>query len=125
VLVKNEASPPYSAVMSCEPAGRVDVVKVAVAVPATTDVKAFVPNTVEPSLKVTVPVGVPPEPVTVAVNVMELPSAAGLAEEAREVVVAGREPTVARAKYAAKLVPALVKLPPTYRCAPEAASAFT
>jgi hypothetical protein len=47
-----------------------------------------VPSVVAPSLKVTVPVGVGPEPVTVAVNVTDWPNAEGLAEEVMDVVEA-------------------------------------
>lgn len=45
--------------------------------------KALVPNEVVPSMNVTEPVGVPPVPVTVAVNVTDAPAAEGLAEETR------------------------------------------
>jgi hypothetical protein len=41
------------------------------------------PITVEPSLKLTVPVGVPAPPVTVAVNVTDCPKAEGFWEELR------------------------------------------
>jgi hypothetical protein len=46
-----------------------------------------VPIVVAPSLNVTVPVGVPELPVTVAVNVTGEPTAAGFALEVRVVVV--------------------------------------
>lgn len=44
-----------------------------------------VPNVVEPFLKVTVPVGVPPLEVTVAVKVTDWPEVDGLREEVSEV----------------------------------------
>ena len=47
-----------------------------------------VPRTVPPSLKVTDPVGMPPVPVTAAVNVTAAPAADGLAEDVRPVVLA-------------------------------------
>lgn len=40
-----------------------------------------VPIAVVPSLKVTIPVGVPPLPVTIAVNVTDWPNIEGLADE--------------------------------------------
>ncbi len=46
-----------------------------------------VPRVVVPSLKVTVPVGVPPELVTVAVNVTDWPKTDGFALDVRAVVV--------------------------------------
>ncbi len=60
-------SPPYSAVIECEP-----VVSDAVVSVATPPLSATVPSTVAPSLKVTAPVGVPEEPVTVAVKIDRL-----------------------------------------------------
>jgi hypothetical protein len=55
-----------------------------VAVPAAS---VPVPSVVLPSLKVTVPVGDdPPDPLTVAVKVMDWPKALGLAEELSAVV---------------------------------------
>src|SRR5439155_13788619 len=67
VLVANEPSPPYTAVILCDPALNADVAKV-----ATPALKAPVPSVAAPSLKVTVPPGVPAPgvtTVTVAVNV--------------------------------------------------------
>ena len=53
--------------------------------------KVPVPSVVEPSLKVTVPVGMP-EPgavaATVAVNVIDCPNTAGLTEDETELLVA-------------------------------------
>ena len=48
---------------------------------ATPPDKVAVPITVPASLKVTVPVGVPPVPVTVAVNVTGCPNALGFCDE--------------------------------------------
>jgi hypothetical protein len=45
-----------------------------------------VPSVVPASLKVTVPVGGPPEPLTVTVKVTDWPKALGLTEELSEVV---------------------------------------
>jgi len=82
VLPAKFVSPPYTAVMLCAPTDRDAVLKV-----ATPEASAPVPNCVAPSLKVTVPVGVPPAPLTVAVNVTVCPADDGLAEEASVVVV--------------------------------------
>jgi len=69
VLLANRASPPYTATIFSEPAGRLDVLKV-----ACPELSVPVPSTVVPCLKVTVPVGAPgPEGVTVAVNVTDCP----------------------------------------------------
>jgi hypothetical protein len=46
-----------------------------------------VPRFVPPSIKVTVPVGVPPVPVTVAVNVTDWPAVEGFREELRAVLL--------------------------------------
>ena len=46
------------------------------------------PSMVAPSLKVTVPVGVPAPELTVAVNVTDCPETEGLGEEASAVLVA-------------------------------------
>ena len=104
VLVTKLESPPYSAVMLFEPTVSDAIDKVAVP-----DVKVPVPMIVEPFLKVTVPpggvpeatelifpllsklmfppVGVPEEPVTVAVKVTDSPKTEGFAEDANAVVV--------------------------------------
>ena len=53
--------------------------------------KVPVPSVVEPSMNVTVPVGIPEpgaSPVTVAVNVIDWPNTDGLAEETTDEVVA-------------------------------------
>ena len=71
----------YTAVIEWLPIVSVDVVNVAVPEPS----KVPDPSAVEPSMNVTVPVGIP-EPgmlaVTVAVNVTDCPNTEGLAEEA-------------------------------------------
>src|SRR5436190_9383648 len=71
--------------MACEPAVN-DVVRLAV--PAASS--ATTPNTVDPSLKVMLPVGMPELPVGVtwAVNVTACPAAAGLRLDASDVLVA-------------------------------------
>ena len=84
VLVAKLASPEYTAVMECEPASSEDVERVAW--PAAFN--AGLPSAVVPSLKVTVPVGVPGEVLaTVAVKVTDWPAVDGFNEEARVVVV--------------------------------------
>ena len=80
------ASPPYEAVIVCEPAVSDEVLSVAV--PALT---LPVPMAVLPSRKLTVPVGegeLPDGGVTVAVMVTDWPTDEGLGEEATAVVVA-------------------------------------
>ena len=79
-------SPPYSAVMLCRPTVRLLVLKVAWPAPLT----APVPNTVVPSLKVTVPVRVPAPgatTLTCAVKVTDWKRVEGLSELLNEVVV--------------------------------------
>src|SRR3989442_15917885 len=49
-------------------------------------VGVFVASAVAPSLKTTLPVGVPPGPVTVAVNVTDWPNTDGFCDEATTVV---------------------------------------
>jgi hypothetical protein len=70
--------------MLCEPVLSVEIVSVAT--PLET---AAVPIATPPSLKVTLPVGVPGEPLTVAVNVTAWPKLLGLAEDVTVVVVVG------------------------------------
>src|SRR5438876_559916 len=86
VLPLKFASPPYDAVIEWEPTASVLVTNVPWPEPS----RVPVPRMVEPSLKVTVPVGVPAPglfAVTVAVNVTACPDSAGLAEELTSVVV--------------------------------------
>jgi hypothetical protein len=81
----NAASPPYSAVIECAPAGKDDVVKVACPLP----LSAPVPSAVAPFRNVTVPVGVPDAAVvTVAVKVAAWPTFVGFGEDVSVVLVA-------------------------------------
>ena len=72
------ASPPYAAVMECAPVAKVDVVNVATP-PDTVPIRSVV----EPSRKVTVPVGVPAPDESVAVSVMGFDSMTGLVLEVK------------------------------------------
>lgn len=84
VLVAKFESPPYCAVMECEPAASDAVMNVATP-PAPT---VPVPMEVAPSKNVTVPVMVPAvAEVTVAVNVTFAPLVDGLRDDATAVVV--------------------------------------
>jgi len=84
VLPAKFASPPYTAVIECEPAVSAVVVNVACALP----LRAPVPSVVAPSMNVTVPLGVPePLGVTVAVSITDWPKTDGLTEDTTEVVV--------------------------------------
>jgi hypothetical protein len=90
VLPEKLPSPPYRAVTRCIPPLRLEVVNVALSL-------AFsipVPRVVPPSWKVTVPVGVPPEPVMVAVNVTAWPKTEALSELASAVVELFNDDTV-------------------------------
>ena len=69
--------------MEWEATASVEVVKVAWPVPSSVEV----PRVVVPSLNVTVPMGVPPLEVTVAVKVTDWLKTEGLAEELTVVVV--------------------------------------
>ena len=69
--------PPYTAVIECAPAVRAGVANVAT--PELLSVP--VPRVVAPSLKVTLPVGVPPGPVTVAVKVTTSPNVLGFGDD--------------------------------------------
>src|SRR5207247_3581011 len=86
VLPVKFAAPPYDAVIEWEPTASVLVTNVPWPEPS----RVPVPRMVEPSLKVTVPVGVPAPglfAVTVAVNVTACPDSDGLAEELTTVAV--------------------------------------
>jgi hypothetical protein len=80
--------------MLCVPAVRLDVEHVAVRVFPVPESERPEQIVVPPSTKLTVPVGA--FPVTLAVSVMLAPSAAGFAELASEVVVAGAVTTCDR-----------------------------
>ena len=80
-------SAPYTAVIEWLPTASAEVTNVAIPEPS----KVPVPSIVEPSMNVTVPVGIPEpgaSPVTVAVNVIDWPNTDGLAEETTDEVVA-------------------------------------
>src|SRR5687767_1506721 len=78
----NVVSPPYTALIACEPTLNDDVTSV-----ATPPLRAPVASVVPPSLKSTVPLGIPPEPATVAVNVTDCANVEGLGELLSVVVV--------------------------------------
>jgi hypothetical protein len=85
VPVTKLESPPYVAVIEWVPTDSADVVKGALP-PAS----VAVPSVVEPTLKVTVPVGVPeagPTALTVAVKTTTCPKTDGFADELTDVVV--------------------------------------
>lgn len=87
VLTAKIELPLYFAVIEWVPIASEDVVKVATAEPGALELKFVVASEVVPSRNVTVPVGVPPELLTVAVNVTDWPPADGLAEETSAVAV--------------------------------------
>jgi hypothetical protein len=68
--------------MECVPSDSPEVLNVALPL-----LSVLVPSVVEPFLKVTVPVGVPPLDVTVAVKVTDWPDFDGFREEVTEVEV--------------------------------------
>jgi hypothetical protein len=77
VLPVKFASPPYTAVIECDPTASVDVVNAALPL-----LSAPVPSLVVPSLNVTDPVGVPVvDDCTIAVKVTGLPFFEELSEE--------------------------------------------
>src|SRR5712692_296323 len=73
--------------MECVPPVRLGVTSWAIAKPGPPAPNGMVPRVVPPSLKVTVPVGEGPDPVTVARKVTELPYVEGLGEDVTTVVV--------------------------------------
>jgi hypothetical protein len=86
VLGAKLASPPYAAVIECDPTASEEVANVAT--PKSFSVS--VPNAVEPSLNATMPVGVPALPAsfdTVAVNTTACPVVAGSGAAVTAVVV--------------------------------------
>ena len=82
VLPLKLLSPAYTAVMECVPTPKDEVENVAVPL---TSVPA--PNVPPPSMKVTMLVGVPEPETTLAVNITELPTFAGLRDEVSTVTV--------------------------------------
>src|SRR5437762_1842901 len=70
-----------------------------------------VPSGVPPSVKVTVPVGVPAPPLTVAVNVTAWPDSDGFSDEARAVDVAAGWPGLTTWVRTAELLAASVPSP--------------
>ena len=76
--------------MVCAPTARVEVVKVAVLIPLPLECSIPVPMLVDPSKKVTVPVGLGPVPLTVAVKVTAWPNTDGLDVDATIVVLLSR-----------------------------------
>jgi hypothetical protein len=87
VLPLKALSPPYTAVIECEPGARLAGVRVAVPPDSTP-----VPSVVVPSLNVTVPVALLGE--TVAVKVTGWPNTEGLADEETVVLVLARKEAV-------------------------------
>src|SRR5690242_6893963 len=86
LLVRKFVSPLYMAVIEWVPWARLEVWKVAWPVAS----RLLVPSVTVPSIKVTVPVGMPApglRAVTVAVNVIICPMAAGFADEESVVAV--------------------------------------
>lgn len=86
VLPVKKPSPLYTAVIECEPTTRLDVLNVA----NPEALKVLVPRVVAPSLKATVPVGVPVPggtTMTVAVKVSDCPISEGFADDTTAVDV--------------------------------------
>jgi hypothetical protein len=87
--------------MVCEPGANEAVERIADPVMS----RIAVPITPAPSLKVTVPLGVPATEVTVAVNTIVCPAAAGLVDEVSVVVVGLRLTICVRAAETLARVP--------------------
>jgi hypothetical protein len=85
VLVLKLVSPPYTAVMECVAIVNEEAAKVAVVTPPVVE-RVPEPRVFAPSLKVTVPVGVPAADATVAVSVTDWLNTDGLLEEATVIV---------------------------------------
>src|SRR5262245_22563265 len=82
LLALKLASPAYSAVTTCVPTDKEDVAELVATPPA----RAIgLPKLLPSTLNCTLPLGVPPVPVTVAVNVTGWPKTEGFAEELTEV----------------------------------------
>ena len=78
VLPAKFESPPYTAIIACDPSDNIDVVNVA----CPPEFSTSVPSVDDPSLKVTVPAGMPVGvPATVALNVTAAPLLDGFGEE--------------------------------------------
>src|SRR5262245_31480870 len=73
--------------MLCEPTASTDVLSVAWAEPF----NGALPSVMPPSRNVTVPVGIPVPPVTVAVNVTVCPQVEGFGDEVTALAVATRQ----------------------------------
>ena len=84
VLPRKLELPPYCAVIECVPAPSAAVVNV-----ATPPLRVPVPSVPPPSRNVTVPVGVPPPLLTVAVKVTDWPEVLGLSDDMRAVLLEG------------------------------------
>ena len=82
VMPLKSLDPPYTAVILLDPPGTAEVVSLAILPLSVPD-----PRVVAPSLKVTVPVGVPPDEVTVAVKVTAVPYVDGFKDETNEIAV--------------------------------------
>src|ERR1700693_874840 len=115
VLPGESASPPYTAVIECDPTARVDVVNAALPL-----LSVPVPSTVVPSLNVTDPVGVPVvNDFTVAVKVTGFPCLEGFSEEvtvldvAAFVTVSVSTAEVLPVKFASPPYTAVIECDPT------------
>jgi hypothetical protein len=109
VLPAKFALPLYLAVTRCAPTESVDVVMVA----TTLLFRVPVPSVVDPSRKVTVPVGMPEVlEVMVAVNVTAVPLGADRAEVTRAAVVAGSTAGVMVSVTAAEVLARNLASPP-------------
>lgn len=94
-LAARVAFPPYAAAIEWAPTDSDEMIKRPLRVVADPVVSRLeVPMTMEPSRNVTVPVGVAPLDVTVAVNVTDNAYAEGFSEESSVVVVGERLRTV-------------------------------
>jgi hypothetical protein len=106
-LVASSASPEYRAVMAWAPTESTAVVSVVTPL----EPKLLVPRLVVPSTNSTVPVGVPPELVSVAVRMTGAPCGAGLSEDFTVAMVRARLTVWTRAL---ELLP-LLSVSPLYR----------
>ena len=104
VLPLKSVLPAYTPVIEWLATDKVDVVNVALPL-----LSVPVPSVVDPSLKVTVPVGVPPLDVTVAVNFTEAPKVDGFSEDVTEVELAA---ALTVCVSTAEVLPLKLVLPP-------------